>query len=84
MQAAVATTMLRNAEQASAKMHGAAAKIVGGGGGWKGVAQIAVWLACFATVVWLFFWHDAFEADNQLIKQWVEIEMLIFALEIPF
>ena len=85
-QAGLTTTMLRNAEEASANMKhvGKSHSIIGGGSKWKGIVQVVVWLACFGGVIWLYFWHDKFEHDNVLIKQWVEIEMLIFCLELPF
>lgn len=84
MQATVMTSMLRNAEQSSAKMLNKSHAIIGGGKPWVLVVQVIVWLACFGSVVWLFFWHDSFKDENILVRQWIEIEMLIFLLEMPF
>jgi len=60
MQAAITTTTLRNAEEASAKIKdlNRSSAIIGGGSQWKMVVYIIVWLCCFGAVVWLYFWHD--------------------------
>ena len=85
-QVGVITTMLTNAGAASANIaqKGRSSAIIGGGSNTKAALRVFVWLACFGAVVWLYFWHDKFEKDNIVIKKWVEVEMLIFCLEIPF